>query len=635
MNLNGSASLVDGQLQLTGTGARQAGSAFFEAPIAVDSSFSFQSSFSFIIGGGSGTVGADGMTFILQNSSAGADALGRAGGYLGYDAVLQSLAIEFDTYQNGGDSAANTLAVVLNGDTRNAIAEAPALYDLNNGTQYYAWVDYNGDSDILAVYLSPTPEKPGFALLKTQIELDQIVGASAYAGFSAGNYDTPNYHRVGNWNFALDAPVADPPLNPTGDIVEQDLYTGLDQPLSLNWSPDGENLYIGEKGGVIKVVHSGASTPTVFLDISDQVNNVQDRGLIDFAIHPDFQNNGYVYLLYTYDPPEVFDNVGNANAGPDGRGNRAGRLMRVTADASTDFTTVVAGSEVILLGKNSTWDNFNAFVDSTVNLSEPQAGYSSQTGYLQDFINSDSRSHTVGSLAFGNDGQLFVSIGDGASFNQTDPRGLRVQSLNSLSGKVLRIDPLTGEGLPDNPFYDGDPDSNRSKIYQLGLRNPWRLTLDPQSGRLLIGETGLASYEEINTGAPGANFGWPYYEGAQGFNSPTPGYRDLPQAQAFYQTGSAVPAAIALQHQGGSNAIVLGDIVYNSDLGVQYEGDVFYNDLYRGIVRHANLDADGRLYGAQIFVTSAQYVVDIQQGPDGSLYYANLVEGTVGKWRIV
>jgi glucose/arabinose dehydrogenase len=309
--------------------------------------------------------------------------------------------------------------------------------------------------------------------------------------------------------------------------------------------------------------------------------------------------------------------------------------MRVTLDETTGFTTVVPGSETILLGTNSTWENFNAFVDSTINVGYAPAGGSSETGFLRDFINSDSRSHTIGSLAFGTDGYLFVSIGDGGAIGQVDPRALRVQDVDSLSGKVLRIDSLTGQGLSDNPFYDGDPDSNRSKVYQLGLRNPWRLTVDQFTGQLLIGETGLSSYEEINSGGPGENFGWPFYEGGQGANIPTPGYSALAAALDFYQNGTATPAEIALQHQAGSDAVALGDILYNGDLGFQYEGDVFFNDVYRGVVRHANIDANGHLFGIEIFVTGAAFVVDIQQGPDGSLYYVNLYQGTVGKWQIV
>ncbi|GAB4538054.1 MAG: hypothetical protein Tsb0014_27370 [Pleurocapsa sp.] len=93
---------------------------------------------------------------------------------------------------------------------------------------------------------------------------------------------------------------------------------------------------------------------------------MRDRGLLDIAVHPDFFNGSpYVYALYTYDPPEVFQNTGLA--GPDGIGNRAARLTRITADVNTAYTTAVPGSEVVILGTNSTWENFNAFANSTNN----------------------------------------------------------------------------------------------------------------------------------------------------------------------------------------------------------------------------------------------------------------------------
>ncbi len=499
LNLNGSASVTGGQLQLTGASNQQAGSAFYNRPIAVDSNTSFQSSFTFQLGGGSGEAGADGFAFVLQNSAAGSDAIGRNGGYLGYDTIGRSLAIEFDTSQNTWDIASDTISVVVNGQVTSELLETVSPFNLNNNTLYHAWVEYNGNTNALAVFVSPTSEKPVFAVLKTQIDLAPIVGDQAFVGFTAGTFNRPNYHRIGSWDFTLDTPFGDPPLNPSGTVVEQDLYTGLNQPLAVAWSPDGRNLYIAEKGGVIKVARDRSTQASVAIDISGMVNNLQDRGLVDFALDPNFQSNGYIYLLYTYDPPQVFDNVGNTFAGPDGRGNRAGRLSRFTLDASTGFTSVVSGSEVILLGKNSTWNNFNAFTDSTDNFGERQGGQVNGV-FVEDFINSDSRSHTVGSLAFASDGSLFVSVGDGASFSRTDSRALRVQDLNSLSGKVLRINPATGQGLSDNPFFDGNANSNRSRVYQLGLRNPWRLTIDPRTDRLFIGETGLGSYEEINTG---------------------------------------------------------------------------------------------------------------------------------------
>ena len=632
LTLNGSATTTGGQLQLTGTSGQEAGSAFFNTAIPVNANTSFQSTFTFQVGGGSGLNGADGFAFLLQNSSL--NALGGNGGFLGYSGIGNSLAVEFDTSQNGGDISVDSVAVVTNGTTANALTQVVSPFNLNNDTLYHAWIEYNGETNTLSVLISETEERPVFAVLKTQLDLSSIVGNQAFAGFSAGNFNRPNYHRIGSWNLTLDVPPNDPPLNPSGNVTEQNLLTGLTQPLAVQFSADGRNIYVAEKAGVIKVARDGNTNTSVVLDISDQVNDLQDRGLVDFVLDPNFTSNGYIYLSYTYDPPEVFDNIGNAFAGPDGTGNRAGRISRFTLDASTGFTTAVAGSELVLVGSNSTWDNFNAFTDSTNNFNEPEGGRVNGE-FVRDFINSDSRSHTVGGLAFGVDGNLYASIGDGASFSQTDVRALRVQDLDSLSGKVLRIDPATGQGVSDNPFFDGDPNSNRSKVFQLGLRNPWRLTIDDGTGQLFIGETGLNTFEEINTGGAGANFGWPFYEGNQGVNRPTEGYRDLAQAAAFYANNDATAAEIALQHQGGNNAVVLGDIVNNGDLGLQFEGDVFYNDLFRGVVSHANVGADGSLSDVQVFTTGAEFVVDIQQGVDGSLYYVNLVEGTVGRWQIV
>ena len=637
LELNGDAQIIDGELRLTEALPQQRGSTYYDTAIDVNSSTSFQSFFAARFDGGQGSAGGEGLAFVIQNSPAGVNAqnIGNFSGGLDYNALPNSIGIELDTFRNVYEQYADEITITVNGELVNPVTTIQSPFDLNNGDTYYVWVEYNGDSDVLAVYVNDEAVRPALALLRAELELDQIVGDQAYVGFAAATGTAFNNTYIESWNVTLEAPDPDPGTFPVGDIVENDLISGLNQPLAISWSPDGRNLYIAEKGGVIKVSRDGGEVQTV-IDISDRVNEFQDRGLIDFAIHPDFENNPYIYLLFTVDPPEVFDNIGDPFAGPDGRGNRAGQLIRVTADAATDFTSIVADSEVILLGANSTWENFNAFTDSTLDFSEPQAGLNPDGSFLNDFIVSDSRSHTVGSLAFGLDGSLFVSIGDGASFNRTDVRALRVQDLDSLSGKVLRIDALTGEGLSDNPFFNGDVDANRSKVYHYGLRNPWRLSVDQESGQLFIGETGLSNFEEINTGPPGTNFGWPFFEGGQGVNRVTPSYANLGATQAFLNSGEeATPAFIALAHGAGSDTVVLGAVVQDLDLGPQYDGDLFYNDLARGVVRHADLDADGNLVGIQVFTTGAQFVVDIQQGVDGSLYYVNLVEGTVGRWEIV
>ena len=426
---------------------------------------------------------------------------------------------------------------------------------------------------------------------------------------------------------------SDPPQNEV--VTAESVVSGLTQPTSIEWQPNTNRMFISEKGGIVKIFEDGALNANPFIDISDRVNSARDRGLLDIAIHPDFPNQPYVYLLYTYDPPEVFNHIGT-QAGPDGKNNRAARLTRVTADASTNYTTAVPNSEVILLGKNSTWNNFNGFANSTDNFNEPPAGVLPDGSYLQDILVADSESHTIGGLAFGLDGALYVTNGDGASYNRVDSRATRVQDIDSLSGKVLRIDPITGAGLADNPFFNGNPNANRSKVWQYGLRNPFRITINENSGKVFLGEVGLSAWEEINSAGPGANFGWPYFEGGNGESLQTGGYNQLPAAIAFYNSGQPVtPALLALSHaQTGINAIVLGDIYTGNAYPNKYKGDLFFNDLGQGIVRNVSFDASGNITDVETFTTGAEIVVHIEQGPDGTLYYTNIARGEIGRWVV-
>ncbi len=428
--------------------------------------------------------------------------------------------------------------------------------------------------------------------------------------------------------------AADPPPSSNAEPTNEIVVSNLRQPTSIAFSDDGRDMYVALKGGEVRVVRDGNLLSTPFIDISDIVNGTRDRGLLDIELHPDFENNPYVYLLFTHDPPEVFQNAGNTLARPDGNGNRAGRLIRVTADASNNYQTAVAGSEVVILGSNSTWDNFNGFVNSTNNFDEPPAGILPDGTNIRDFVASDSESHTVGALAFGNDGNLFVSIGDGTSYNRVDPRTVRVQDIDNLSGKILRINPITGEGLADNPFYNGDSGANRSKVYQLGVRNPFRMTVDPATGELYVGDVGWTRWEEVNSAGPGANFGWPYYEGGNGVSNQTNGYRDPVEAQTFYNSGQSVsPAVFALSHAAdGINAIVLGSVYRGNNYPTEYRGAVFVNDLGQGIVRAVQLDSDGQTISSNVFTTGANIVVKMVQSPDGNMYYVDLDDGEIGRW---
>jgi glucose/arabinose dehydrogenase len=636
LRLNADAVRNGNELRLTPAELSKKGSAYFATAIPISSNTSFQTDFGFRVDGGQGTSGADGFTFIVQNSPAGLNAIAAEDGQtLGARGITNSLIIEFDSFQNAGDISDNHISVVLNGQTI-PIVERSSAIDLNGGQNLHAWVDYNGLVDRLAVYLSNTNTKPATPVLTANVDLAGLVGNQAYVGFTGATGGAWNNHQILDWRMSLAVPTIVEP-GPGVNLLKESIATGLNLPTSVDFSPDGRNLYIAEQSGIVYVVRDGQRQATPFIDIRNQVNGTRDRGLLDIAVHPDFANNPYVYLLFTYDPPEVYQNAAHPLAGPDRNGNRAGRLIRVTANAATNYTTAVAGSEVVLLGTNSTWNNFNGFVNSTTNFSEPPAGILPDGTNVRDFIATDSESHTIGSVEFAADGSLFVSIGDGTSYNQVDPRTVRVQDIDNLSGKILRIDPLTGQGLPSNPFYNGDAGANRSKVYQYGLRNPFRIAVDPATGKLFVGDVGWTRWEEINSAGPGANFGWPYYEGGSGNSLRTPGYEALPQAIAFYASGQVVqPSLLALSHSGdGINAIVLGAVYQGTTYPTEFRGDLFFNDLGQGIVRNVSFDATGNISSVTTFTTGATNVVQIVQGRDGNLYFVDIDDGTIGRWVFV
>ncbi len=636
LTFNGNASQSTNRLQLTPDLTYQSGTVFLNKPLAVDTNTSFSTQFQFLLEGSQGSNGAGGFVFMLQNSANGTKSVGEVGSSsnFGYKGLLKSLAIEFDTYKNAWDTGNNQISVLRNGVIDKSLAAVNAAFDLNGGSTLTAWIDYNGVTNRLQVFLSNTTTKPSAAALSYNIDLATVVGNQAFLGFGAGTGGATNSHNILNWSLSSNSSLLAEPLPPSA-IQKQTTVANLLRPTAIDWTPDGSKMFIAEKAGVIRVFENGRLNSTPFIDLSSVVNKASDRGLLDIAIHPDFFNGSpYIYALYTYDPPETVNNVGLA--GVDGAGNRASRLTRITANAATNYTSAIANSEVVILGTNSTWNNFNGFVNSTEDFSEKPAGILPDGTNLRDFLAADSESHAIGSVEFGPDGALYVSNGDGTSYNQMDPRTVRVQDINNLSGKILRIDPITGEGMASNPFYNGDAQANRSKVYQYGLRNPFRFSVHPNSGQVYIGDVGWSKWEELNAGAPGANFGWPYYEGGNGTNIKTTSYQDLASAQAFYASGQpATPAMLALNHAtDGINAIMMGDVYTGTTLPSRYSGDLFFTDLGQGIVYNANLDTSGKVISVETFTTGANYVVQVAQGPDGNLYYVDLDDGLVGRWQI-
>ncbi len=411
---------------------------------------------------------------------------------------------------------------------------------------------------------------------------------------------------------------------PAGFVSEIIAGAGLEFPTSLAFT-SGNRMFITLKGGVVRVMQNGVLLPTPFIDLSNEINDAGDRGLLSIAVHPNFPTTPYVYLLYTYEPPGVTN--------PDQLGARVSRLMRVSANASNpNLASTNAADRVIILGTGSTLAN-SGNTTSEEDLANPACGVG--PNYAQDCLASDSSTHGVGTVMFGPDGKLYVSHGDGAGFRVADRRALRALDLDSLNGKILRLDPITGAGLNDNPFWNGSPSANRSKIYSYGLRNPFRITIRPGTGEVYIGDVGWGTWEEVNTGRA-KNFGWPCYEG--GFRDGAfsslrqPSYENDATtsgrcSQLYAQGASAVTApAYAFQHSLAGGSVVVGSFYTGTSYPAQYRNALFFGDYTNFNLSSATIATDGTLTVNQ-FAFNVEDIggpVFMVQGPDTNLYYIAL-----------
>ena len=365
------------------------------------------------------------------------------------------------------------------------------------------------------------------------------------------------------------------------------------QTVGFAFAPDGR-IFVWEKPGIVKIVKNGVRLPTPFIDIAIRVNEVGDRGLIGLALDPNFSTNRFVYLLYVYEPN---------GGGADTAAPKTARLTRVQADPANP-DVALPNSEVVLMGKIGTAPCGNSPVGA-------------------DCMGSDSTAHTVGTVKFGIDGKIYVGMGDGASFDFADQLSFRAQDLNTYNGKILRINP-DGTAPGDNPFFDGNPNSVKSKVYAYGLRSPYRFTHKPGTGELYIGDVGSSHFEEINRGR-GANFGWPCYEGTitnQGFQTAFP-------SQCAAIPASAITQPIHNYVNNGGAAIVGGTFYSATNYPVKYRGSLFFADYVQGFIQRIVFDANNNVSSVQSFATNINSPVHLEQGPDGLLYYLSIVGGEI------
>ncbi|MEP7375512.1 MAG: Ig-like domain-containing protein [Chitinophagaceae bacterium] len=315
---------------------------------------------------------------------------------------------------------------------------------------------------------------------------------------------------------------------PTGfsltDVSSGSTWTA---PVGAAFSKDGQRLFVWEKDGRVYVCNRQGTNyvkqSQAVLDISGEVGGWRDFGLLGFALDPNFESNGYIYGLYVVDRHHLMTGGLTAN----GYNAATNEYFNATIGRVTRYTTAMSGSNLV----------------ANTASRKVLLGESKSTG-----IPILHESHGTGSLAFAADGTLLITCGDGASYNiedggsishtyyaqaltdgiirpQENVGAFRSQMLNSHNGKLLRINPETGDGVSSNPFYDASaPRSPKSRVWALGFRNPFRMSVKPGTGstnpaagdigEILVGEVGWSTWEEQNVvTTPGTNFGWPLYEG--------------------------------------------------------------------------------------------------------------------------
>jgi hypothetical protein len=308
---------------------------------------------------------------------------------------------------------------------------------------------------------------------------------------------------------------------PPPALALETVATGMDFPVFLTAPPGDPRLFIPEKGGRIMIIRDGKILPAPFLDLSRQVANGGEQGLLGVAFDPHYANNGRFVVYYA---------------------DKSGDSHIAVFHVSTDPDRADPASEKVAL-----------------TIPQPFS------------------SHYGGDVMFGPDGMLYIGVGDGDLGG--DAQGY-AQNPDDLFGSMLRVglhDDGTVHAPADNPFVGRA--GYRPEIWDTGLRNPWRYSFDRTTGDLYIGDVGQDQREEIDVAVAatgrgrGANYGWPIYEGTSCFASDT---------SRCTGRGFVLPA---LEYDHNQGCSVIGGYVYRGNAIPALQGTYFYSDYCKGWLR--------------------------------------------------
>ncbi|UJW33825.1 PQQ-dependent sugar dehydrogenase [Saccharothrix sp. AJ9571] len=364
------------------------------------------------------------------------------------------------------------------------------------------------------------------------------------------------------------------PLALPAGFALQDTGTGLGawNLTDFGYLPDDTIIATGKTGAVQWI---GPNGPKTLITLPVRINN--DIGLTGLEIAPDYATSKQIYLARTINAPTG--------------GGFISRISRWTVTGGAEPTGLA--NEQVLLD-----------VPGTIEL------------------------HSASGMVADNSGNLWVSVGDNADTDTWHVEAFRSQDVNSVYGKILRIN-AAGAGVPDNPFYDaGSPNSVKSKVFAKGFRNPFRLSLDKTSGLPVVGDVGWGTWEELNYVVPGGNYSWPCFEG----NGPTPAYSTQPQCNGVTNN----PPLWTYQHgmaPGQGNSVVAGFTYTGDSYPAQYKGQFFFGDYVSQRIWTLKYNAQGQLVQAPVanapFGTGLGGPVEFAAAPNGDVVYADIASGNV------
>jgi glucose/arabinose dehydrogenase len=401
-------------------------------------------------------------------------------------------------------------------------------------------------------------------------------------------------------NSRIETPIPGP--TPAPPRIEDVLVTNVGGPTAIAFTPDGR-LLITTQGGQLRVFQNGNLLATPALDISSRVCANSERGLLGVAVDPDFANNNFIYLYYTF---KKFTDC--LTGDPTNALNPVNRVVRY-----------ILGSDNLAIPDSETM--------------------------LIDNIHSPNGNHNGGDLQFGKDGFLYISVGDGGADYAGDSGGAgqndAARDRHVLLGKILRI---TRDGgiPPSNPFTDANTSARCNvtgsttpgiwcqETFASGLRNPFRLAFDPNAARtrFFINDVGQGAWEEIDDGLPGADYGWngregPCVNGSTTNCGPQPAGFTNP-VFAYQHTSDCAASGVR------GNSITGGAFVPNGVWPAQFQGVYLFGEFVCGKI--FQLTPNGSVFTASEFATGLGQgsAVTMIFGPfqnTQALYYTSFAGG--------